>query len=190
MNLYFWLFALYALLITPVGAQVHVRFDHGVHYRIRLQAAGLPVLRKKDQEESRETQLQSQDVMKGMKNGDLGLMIALIRQGHVQRILRRLQWRDVEIRARISFADAAWTAVSYAFVRTCLQTLAPIRTLPLRGRVEMDFRGEGTRVAFRCIVSARLGSLTAAVIRLWLAAAGYRAKRLAAEEEEYAAASH
>ena len=47
MNLYFWLFALYALLITPVGAQVHVRIDHGVHYRIRLQAAGLPVLRKR-----------------------------------------------------------------------------------------------------------------------------------------------
>ena len=51
MNLYFWLFSLCALLMTPIGAQVHIRVEHGIHYRVRLLAAGLPVFRRKKQEE-------------------------------------------------------------------------------------------------------------------------------------------
>lgn len=188
MNLYFWLFVLYAVLITPVGAQVHVRIDHGVHYRIRLRAAGLPVLRRKDKvKEEPQVQLQSSNVVKGMKDWDYALFTTLLRQGHLQRVLRLFEWRDVEVNARISFEDAALTAVTYALIRTCLQTVARIRPLPVKGRVEMNFRGEGTMVSFRCIAGARLGSLSAAAIRLWLAAASHRAKRLTAEEETYAA---
>ena len=44
MNLYFWLFLLYAVLITPVGVRVHVCVDQGIRYRIRIQAAGLPFI--------------------------------------------------------------------------------------------------------------------------------------------------
>lgn len=184
MNLYFWLFVLYAVLITPVGAQVHVRIDRGVHYRIRLRAAGLPVLRRKEKaKEEPEVQLRSGNVVKGMKDWDYALFTALLRQGHLQRLLRLFEWRNVEIRARISFEDAALTAITYALIRTCLQTAARIRPLPVKGRVEMDFMGEGTTVSFRCIADARLGSLSAAAIRLWLAAAGARAKRSVEEEE-------
>lgn len=190
MNLYFWLFALYALLITPVGAQIHIRIDHGFHYRLRLRAAGFPVLRKMEQEEPRDVQLRSDDLMKGAKEMDYGLLIALIRQGHLSRIIRLFEWRDIEVLARISFEDAALTAMVYSLVRTVLQTAAHIRPLPMRGRVEMDFQGKGTKLSFRCIAFARLGSITAAAIRLWLAVLSYRAKRSAAEEETYAAASH
>ena len=191
MNLYFWLFALYALLITPVGAQVHVRIDHGVHYRIRIRAAGLPVLRKKKEENPQEEMhIQSTDVMKGMKNWNYGLFAALMKQGHLLRLFRLFDWRDLEIRARISFEDAALTAVTYALIRTVLQSMAPIRPLPVRGRVEMDFRGEGSTFSLRCIADARLGKLMAAAIRLWLAIVRHRMKQLKTEEEQHAAASH
>lgn len=188
MNLYFWFFVLYAVLITPVGAQVHVRIDHGVHYRIRLRAAGLPVLRKKEKaKEEPQVQLKSSNVLKGMKDWDYALFVSLLRQGHLQRLLRLFEWHDVQIDARISFEDAAFTAMTYALIRICLQTVARCRPLPVQGRVEMDFRGEGTMISFRCIADARLGSLSAAALRLWLAAVISRAKRLVAEEEKYAA---
>ena len=186
MNPYFWIFALYALLITPVGAQVHIRVDHGVHYRVRLLAAGMRVLRKADPPD-REKHLQPDSVFRNAKNWDYALMIALVRHGHVQRLLRRIQWRQAEIRACISFEDAALTALTYAFIRTVMQTVARCRPLPIRGRVEMDFRHRGTAVSFRGIATARLGSLTAAAIGLLLAAAAERAKL---DKEESYAASH
>lgn len=188
MNLYFWLFSLCAFLMMPIYAQVHIRVEHGIHYRIRLRAAGFPVLRKKKQEEP-DVPLRSGDVMKGMKGWDYGLFVSLMREGHFGRLLRLFEWREVELRACISFEDAALTALLYGLIRTVLQTAAHIRPLPVKGRVEMDFRGEGTRVSIRGIATARLGSLMAAVLRLWLAAARYQARR-SAEEEKYAAASH
>jgi len=191
MNLYFWLFALYALLITPVGAQVHIRIDHGVHYRVRLRAAGLPVLRKKKEEDPKqEISLRSGDMMKGMKNWDYGLFAMLMHEGHFGRILRLFEWQDLNIRARISFEDAALTAMIYALTRTVLQTVSHIHPPPVKGRVDMDFQGNGTRLSLRCIATARLGSITAAAIRLWLASARYQAKRSAKEETYAAAASH
>ncbi len=191
MNLYFWLFALYALLITPLGAQVHIRVDHGVHYRIRIRAAGLPVLRKKKEEDpNEEIKLQSRDVMKGMKDWDAGLLYVLMKQGHLLRLFRMFQWRDLEIRARISFEDAALTVMTYSLIRTVLQCAAHIRPLPVKGRVEMDFHGHGSTFSMRCIAEARLGSLLAAAIRLWLAVVRHRMKQLKTEEEQHAAASH
>lgn len=191
MNLYFWLFVLYALLITPVGAHVSVRIDKGVHYRVRLQAAGLPVLRRRDQEDEKQAErIRSADVMRGMKNWDLALAAELLREGHISRALRALNWRGIEVDARISFDDAAATAMVYAALCTCLQTVSRCHPLPVRGRVTADFHGEGTKIAARCIVDARLGSLSAAAIRLWLAANSSQAKRLMTEEEKYAAASH
>ena len=188
MNLYFWLFSFCALLMTPVGVQGHIRIDHGIHYRIRIRAAGLPVLRKKKKEEP-DVPLHSGDVMKSMRGWDHGLFVSLLREGHFSRLLRSFKWQDTELRARISFADAAQTAIVYGAVRTVLQAAACIRPFSLRGRVEMDFQGAGTQISLRCIATARLGSLMAAVLRLWAASAAYRAKR-SAEEENYAAASH
>ena len=188
MNLYFWLFSFCALFMTPVGVQGHIRIDHGIHYRIRIRAAGLPVLRKKKKEEP-DVPLHSGDVMKSMRGWDHGLFVSLLREGHFSWLLNLFEWQDAELRVRISFADAAQTAIVYGMVRTVLQAAASIRPLSLNGRVEMDFQGAGTQISFRWITSARLGSLMAAALRLWAASAVYRAKR-SAEGENYAAASH
>ena len=95
MNLYFWLFLLYAVLITPVGVRVHVRVDQGIHYRIRIQAAGLPFIYggKADQGRS-EGQIQADR----MKNWDLALFVQLLHEKHIQRALRSLEWRKVELK--------------------------------------------------------------------------------------------
>ena len=189
MNLYFWAFSFYVLMITPVSVQAHILIEHGIHYRLRLRAAGLPVLRKIKQEQPDE-KLHSIDMLKGMKQWDAGLAASLIREGHLGRLWRLFQWRDCEIHARISFEDAALTATTYAVIRTVAQTWAHIHPLPVRGHVEMDFQGKGAMLSLRCIASARLGSLLAAAVRLWLAVIRYRAGRLSAEEENYASASH
>lgn len=187
MNLYFWLFAFWALMITPVHAQVHIRIENGFHYRVRLRVVGLPFFRKREKEQQ-DIPLRSADALKGGWN--YGLFASLIRQGHFGRLLRLIEWWNMEVLVRISFEDAAMTAMLYSLVRTVLQTAAHIRSLPVRGRVEMDFQGNGSKLSIRCIGFARLGSITAAAIRLWLAVLSYRAKRSAAEEETYAAASN
>ena len=115
---------------------------------------------------------------------------ALMKQGHLQRLFRLFDWQDVEIHARISFADAAQTALTYALIRTFLQTLARVHPVALKGSVEADFRREGSCLSLRCIAQARLGRLLAAAIRLWLAVLRHRTERMKMEEEQYAAASH
>ena len=191
MNVYFWSFAAYAFLITPVGAQVHVRAEHGLHYRIRLRMGGLPVLVKKEkQNPQKEIHVQPEDVMKGARDMDGALIVALMKQGHLQRLFRLFDWKNVELHARISFAEAAQTALTYALIRTFLQTLARVHPVALKGSVEADFRGEGSCLSLRCIAQARLGRLLAAAIRLWLAVLLHRTERMKMEEEQYAAASH
>lgn len=188
MNLYFWFFLLYAVLITPVGVQVHVRVGRGIHCRIRIQAAGVPILRRWDQADDQpEERLRTTDIM---KNWDLALAVGLLRDGHIQRALQSLDWRGLELQAHLSFGDAAATAMIYAALQTLLKTIRYCCSLPVRGQITADFEGKGTQISFRCIAGARLGKITAEAIRLWLAANGTRAKRLMAEEENYAAASH
>lgn len=65
------------------------------------------------------------------------------------------------LHVRFSFDDAAVTALCYAALQTLLRTLACAGALPrtLDGRVEMDFRAEGTEVFASGIIGARLGSL-------------------------------
>ena len=188
MNLYFWFFLLYAVLITPVGVQVHVRVDRGIHYRIRIGAAGVPVLRMWDQADIQpEERFRTTNLM---KNWNVAMAAELMRNGHIQRALQSLEWRGLELQAHLSFGDAAVTAMFYAALQTMMQTIRYCCSLPVRGQITADFEGKGTQISFRCIAGARLGRITAEAIRLWLAANGTRAKRLMAEEENYAAASH
>ena len=188
MNLYFWLFALYALLIIPVDIRIHVRYEKGLYYRFRISAAGLAVTKKqKDAAHQAENRFQPGSLLRGMKKGDVSVWTALIRQGHIGRTVRLFRWHDIQIRAHISCEDAAQTAMLYALARTVLQTAAHFRKLPVTGRVEMDFEGRGSQFSLRCMTSVRLGILMAAAMRLYLAAAREKAKRLAPEEELYAA---
>ncbi len=193
MNPYFWLFAVCALLMTPITANISVRFSHGVRYRFRLQAAGLPFLQKKEENHPEEEEVDARDAVRGALSPELPVLISLWRGGDIQRALRSLQLEAVYLRAHLSFSDAAATAVAYAFVRTVAQTLALCArdSARVQGRVEANFREDGSELFVRCIVSARLGSLGAAAIRLGMAVKRARAKLSTAEEENHAeAASH
>ena len=187
MNLYFWLFFVYSVLIIPVGAQVHVRFENGIYYRVNMTAAGMPVYTGK---EKRRGDMRRAEPSKHSRSWDTGLVRELMKQGHFQRLIHLFEWHDVQLRVRISFADAARTAMTYAVIRSFLLTLACVRPLPLKGGVEMDFQGKGSMISFRCIAQARLGILLAETVRLWLAVSRHKAARMKMEEEQYAAASH
>ena len=93
---------------------------------------------------------------------------------------------------RFSFVEAVASVLGFAVLHSWLWTLACAGALPrtLGGRVEMDFRAEGTEVFASGIIGARLGSLGMAAIELGAALLAERARRIRTEEETYAAASH
>ena len=190
MNPYFVFFALYALVISPVRAHVSVRVGHGVRYRVLLQISGLPFLRKTDAgDPKRERPVRESDVAGALSGETVALIRAVCKSHALSRALRMLRFEGLHLHARLSFEDAALTALCYTGARVLLQTLL---SLPgpagrLSGRVEADFRGEGAEVYARCIVSARLGSLGVAAIALLAAYAAARGKQAQTEEEGYAA---
>lgn len=191
MNPYFWLFSICAFLMTPLSVQVSVRLGHGVRYRVRFQAAGIPLLRKKEvnRPEEEET-LDAQEVARSALSPELPVVLALWKSGALRRALGALHMEALSIHARISFADAAATAMIYAAVRAVAQALVMCVKNPgrVQGRVEANFQCQGTEIFVRCMVSGRLGSLGAAAIRLGLDVVRTRARLL--EEDSYAAASH
>ena len=93
---------------------------------------------------------------------------------------------------RISFDDAAATALCFSGLQAAMRALACAGALPhvLTGRVEADFGARGTEVYASGIIGARLGSLGVAAVRVGAALALARAEQERMEEETYAAASH
>lgn len=192
MNWYFWLFSLYALLITPVTVHVSLRIGHGVRYRLRIQAAGLPFIRRSEADESEgEKKMDSQQMAKGIFALDGRLLFSLFREGYFKRVFKAFRLQSAWVHVRISFADAAQTALCYAALRAALQTVLGCLKGPgaVRGRAEMDFDAEGSEIFARCILSARLGNLTAAMVSLGAAMIRLRAAAIT-EEGTYAEASH
>ena len=191
MNLYFWLFVLLAVLGTPLEIHLVLHIGKGFRYRIRLKLGGAAVVQK-NQEDEAEKRISVRTV-RGMFAMDRRILWALWRGGHVKKALTAIRFERCTLQARLSFQDAALTAMSCAALHTLVQTLsccmAPA-SFPLSGRVEMNYRGEGTRIRIGCIFSARLGMLLAATLRLALAVVSVRAGIMKAEEEQYAAASH
>lgn len=187
MNLYFWFFAVCAFAMTPVEIEALVRLDRTVRWKIRLRFAGLPVLRKR-QKEKHEKNLQTGRLIRALFSPGGRFLRSLIREEALQWFLRAFRWQSAQVYARLSFADAANTALAYSLIRTLLETLGRLGVVPggITGRVEADFHALGTKVDLRGIFSARLGTLLVAGIRLGLAALRVRA-RLALEEETYAA---
>ena len=192
MNWYFWLFSTYALLITPVTAHVNLRIGQCVRYRLRIQAAGLPLIRRTEQEEdAQEKTVDSRRMANGLLALDGRMLFALFREGHVKRVLRAFRLHSALVHVRISFHDAALTALSYAALRTILQTVLGCIPDPdrIRGRVEMNFDAAGSEIFVRCILSARLGNLLAAMVRMGAAVIRLRTAAMT-EEGTYAEASH
>ena len=193
MNPYLLSFSIYALLITPVTLHCSVRVGKAVRYRLRIQAAGLPFIRKtKEPSPQEERTVHEEDVARTLSEPWLWPALRAIGLKRLKRLLRAVHLESAYLHVRFSFDDAAATALSYAALQTLLRTLACAGALPrtLGGRVEMDFRAEGTEVFASGIIGARLGSLGMAAIQLGAALLGERARRNRTEEETYAAASH
>jgi len=183
LNPYFWFFAIYAVLITPFTIHGSVRLEKTLRWKIQLRLAGLPLLHTGKGGEAQKTA----DVL---ASADVRLLAALLKDGSIRRFVSVFKMERFDIYARLSLNDAALTATLYALLRTVLQTLAVCGALTrtVNGRVEVDFESRGSQMALDGIFACRLGSLGLAAIRLGMAMA--RQKRLSAEEEAYAAASH
>ena len=193
MNPYLMAFSIYALLITPVTLHASVRVGRQVRYRLRVQAAGLPFIRKtKEPSPQEERTVHEEDVARTLSEPWLWPALRAIGLKRLKRLLRAVHLESAYLHVRFSFDDAAATALSYAALQTLLRTLACAGALPrtLGGRVVMDFRAEGTEVFASGIIGARLGSLGIAAIQLGAALLAERARRNRTEEETYAAASH
>lgn len=187
MNWYFWFFSLYALLITPLQTSACIRFGRDVRYRVRFRVAGFPAGSKR-WKANEEEKVDSRRLAKGMIRLDKRLVWNLIRSGEVKRMLGAVRLEAVTVHARLSFQDAAATALCFAAVRTFLQTMAlcaPERFV-LKGRVDTDFRAQGTEVMVECMVWGRLGNLLAGGVRLLAACVRARANLLKQEENNAA----
>jgi len=186
MNPYFWSFFLYAFLILPVSVNVQVLLGNQFQKRIVFRLAGIPIERT-----NAEGKKAKKRTFRRFEP-DLPLLIALVRQGHVRRFMEAFRMDGLSLFLRISWQDAALTAVSYALLRSFLPAvlLCAGRPSGIRGHVEMDFHGQGTELEAECIFLSRMGKLLTAILRLAAAAIRERARRFKAEEENYAAASH
>ena len=190
MNWYFWGFAIYAFLITPIGAQVGIKIGQEVKWRVQLQFAGLPLFGRKKSEQEEKT-LEGKAAAKHFFAMDHRMLWRLWRDGDIQAFLKCIRLESLYVHVHLSFADAALTAMTYALFRTLLQTLAACGVRPerLNGRVEADFHAGGSQMELRGIFVCRLGRLGAAAVRIGMAVLRERAKLVSAEEEQYAAAS-
>lgn len=193
MNVYFWCFALYALWITPIGLEISVCAGRNVRWRIRMQAAGLPVWRRRQAEESmkEEQPVDGRETARRMLSPDAPELLLLWKKGHIRRFLQTWRLQSLYIHGQISQPDAAQTAMLFAALRTLLQTLSHLPAVYKRVQcsLQADFQAQGSQLFLRCIVTARLGNLVVAVLR-FAAAAHHIHSRFTAKEEESYAASH
>ena len=192
MNVYFWLFASAAILSLPLAMEVTLRLDQKLRYRIRFHLAGVRVAQKRKQDEEAGENVVSAQTAKGLFSLDGRLAWRLLRGGHVLKALRVMKLDSIHVHARLSFQDAALTAVAFSGFRMVAQTLLLCLrpSVHIGGRVEMDYAGQGTQARLQCIFSCRLGILLAAALRLVAAILSARSELMKTEEEPYAAASH
>lgn len=178
MNLYFGLFAMLALLITPVEARLRLTWDGAPHLFLRLYVSGAPLRIP----QGRQKPARAQD-----RSAAGTRLAALLKQR--KRIFRcaHLRLRGLKVRITLAGENAAATALVFAAARLLWQTLALCGTLSLQGGVRADFRRGQTCAEADCIIFTRLGNLVLAAI-LWYAEYAKQAK---GKEDGYAtAASH
>ena len=163
MNPYFWAFVLYAVMIAPVRVRVQLAVDHGLRVYQKIQ--------------------NSEEGKNKRKKRKMLFQAVVSRRGLPGKILRMFAWREAEIGVNLSFQDAAATALSFAAVRQVLYAAECCARFPLETNVSADFQARGSSLRFRCIADTRVGNLSAAAVRLWLASAAGRAQYPDAEED-------
>lgn len=125
MNPYLLAFSIYALLITPITLHVSVRVGRQVRYRLRVQAAGLPFLRKiKEPQPQEEHTVHEEDVARTLSEPWIWPALRAIGLKRLRRALHAVHLESAYLHVRFSFDDAAATALCYAALQTLLRTLA------------------------------------------------------------------
>ena len=189
MNPYFWLFAVWGLLITPVTVQTGVWFSHGFHWKLQIVVSGIPVMEKqrKKMDEPQKAKEMNQ-LLLGWFSPRRRMASALFRDGTMKKFIQCFRCEGMQMMARISFQDAAATAIVYSLIRTVLEMLHHCGMMPdkLVGRVAVDFQAQGTALMVQGIFSARLGTIAIAGFRLLISALRHHAE-LALEDKTYAA---
>ena len=163
-------------MILPVKITCEATLDKGVEYCVWVECGGIRVVkrRKKKAGQQAKSRLRA------------GALWKLLLQGKLFRILRMLEWRQVEVALAVSRQDAAQTALLAGVSLTIGDALMRCLPFPLRVEVQANLSGVGTVCRVRCIACARAGILSAAALRLWMASVT-QSKSQTAEEEPYAA---
>ncbi|NLO84049.1 MAG: hypothetical protein GX096_01260 [Clostridiales bacterium] len=190
MNLYFLFLSVYALLITPISIHWSLRLGKRLGYRIRLQAAGFPFIKKRKPNDNDQEQLIEQsDVAQSLAKADITVLKAVLDKKVRQRFFHSIHLTSLHLQARISMQDACATALCFSAATTLLETLALLKRLPsaMTGRINADFSDQGSEVYIEGIFSARLGSLGITAILLSAAYVRARSKQSQPKEEAYAA---
>jgi hypothetical protein len=176
MNFYLLFFTLYGLMILPVNLHSRLRLGQNTGYWVRLEAVGLPLSGTKEKKNLAEEEA---DEAKGHALSDLNFQ--LIRTLTEKKTFRRLmelgQLNRLNLFARLSFQDAAQTALLFGLSRVVLDTLHKTKALPacFRYRIQGDFSHAGSILLLDGILSARTGKLLATFILLGIS---YRRRKL------------
>ena len=190
MNPYFLFFSFCTLLGTPVSLHAGIRVGRRISYQIKVQAAGLPFMRRTgDGDRSQERPVRQEDVARTVATTDPQRLLCVLKTILSKRLLRLIQLESVYVHAKLSFTDAALTALLFSAARTVLETLACCSAYPsrLKGRMEADFHADGSELFIRGIFMARLGSLMYAAVVVAAAIIRASAAQARMEEETYAA---
>ena len=107
MNLYFWLFSLCALLSAPVSITAVIRLGKKISHRTYIRIAGITFSKPSDGAKRKPG-----NAGKRLLGVDAQTLLALMRRGHIKRAMGVLRLEELRVRVRISFADAAFTAMS------------------------------------------------------------------------------
>ena len=162
MNPYLLCLSAYALLILPLTLRFRLRLGKRSGYRFRVQAAGLPFVRRRTTDDRRdERPLREKTVATTLAAVDPALLRACLSPTVISRALRAVRVEALRLDARFDFADARRTAVWYAALSTALRTAALTGALPPRfsAGLTAGFAGSGTELLFQGILTLRLGSL-------------------------------
>ena len=110
MNPYLLAFSIYALLITPITLHISVRVGRQVRYRLRVQAAGLPFLRKiKEPQPQEEHTVHEEDVARTLSEPWIWPALRAIGLKRLRRALHAVHLESAYLHVRFSFDDAAVT---------------------------------------------------------------------------------
>lgn len=179
MNFYLLFFSLYGLMILPMNLHFRLRLGQNTGYWVRLEAIGLPLSGTKEKKNLEEEEKETPAREKGHALSDVNLQFLriLTEKKTFRRLMELGRLNRLNLFVRLSFQDAAQTALLFGLSRVVLDTLHKTHAVPeaFHFLIRADFHHSGSILLLDGILSARLGKLLATFILLGLS---YRRRRL------------